>query len=356
MTAKKFGDLYIRKDSSVWWMWYYDAKGKRRQESAKTADKELARKKLLTRITEYQTLRTGEKAVSDIPYSHFADEFLKHYKARYPYETFKSHKSAINVFTGFLNFTGINLLSEITTAVVDKYVTYLREFKGNRANTCNNHLKNLYTQFSFAISHNLMKDNPAKGCKKVEVNDAKKKGALSPEEYQKFMKIAKRIYPYYYPIYYTFIHTGLRFTELIKLKWQDIDFENKVLWIMQPKCKKKPDYISVHDGLISILEGLKKKSKGEYVFTTEDGSPFSIRTRKIIRRLKEILKKANITGISTLHELRHTHCSLLFNAGLNTREIMDQMRHTELRTTEGYAHIFKPEANKKIKKLERLDR
>jgi len=201
-----------------------------------------------------------------------------------------------------------------------------------------------------------MKDNPAKGCKKVEVNDAKKKGALSPEEYQKFMKNAKRIYPYYYPIYYTFIHTGLRFTELIKLKWQDIDFENKVLWIMQPKCKKKPDYISVHDGLIKVLEGLKKKSKSEYVFTTEDGSPFGIRTRKIIRRLKEILKKANITGISTLHELRHSYCSQLFNAGLSAREVQVQMRHKELRVTEGYAHIFRPEINKKVKRLERLDR
>ncbi|MDP8229496.1 MAG: tyrosine-type recombinase/integrase [Candidatus Gorgyraea atricola] len=356
MTAKKFGDLYRRKDSSVWWMWYYDAKGKRRQESTKTDDKELARRKLLTRLTEHQALRTGEKAVSDMPYLHFAEEFLKHYKARYPYETFKSHRSCINEFMRFLDLVGLNLLSEITTAVIDKYITYLRESKGNRANTCNNHLKNLCTQFNFAIRHNLVKDNPAKGCKKVEVNDAKQKSALSPLEYQAFMAATKKMYLFYFPIYYTFIHTGLRFTELIKLKWQDIDFENKVLWVMQPKCKKKPDYISMHDGLIKVLDGLKKKSRSEYVFTTEDGIPFGIRTRKIIRRLKEILKKANITGISTIHELRHTHCSLLFNAGLNTKEIMEQMRHTELRTTEGYAHIFRPEANRKIKKLERLDR
>lgn len=356
MTAKKFGDIYRRKDSSVWWMWYYDASGKRRQESTKTDDKDLARKKLLTRITEYQTLREGEKAVSDMPYAYFKEEFLKHYKARYPYETFKSHKSVVNEFSKFLGITAINRLSDIDTTTVDRYVTYLREVKGDRANTCNNHLKNLLTQFNFAISHNLMKENPAKGCKKVEVNDAKQKNALSPEEYQVVMKIAREEYPFYYPIFYTFIHTGLRFTELIKLKWQDIDFDAKVLWIMQPKCKKKPDYISIHDGLVKVLEGLKNSSKSEYVFTAEDGEAFGFRTRKIIRRLKAILKKANITSIGTLHELRHTHCSYLFNAGMSTREVMEQMRHTEMRTTEGYAHIFRPEANKKIKKLERLDR
>lgn len=355
MTSKKFGDIYRRKDSSVWWMWYYDATGKRKQESTKTDDKELARKKLLTRITEYRTLQEGEKVVSDMPYAYFSEEFLKHYNARYPYETFKSHRSVVNEFAKFLDFTGLKLISEITTATIDRYVTYLREVKGNRAITCNNHLKNLLTQFNFAIGHKLMKENPAKGCRKVEVNDAKQKNALSPEEYQRFMKVAKKEYPHYYPIFYTFLHSGLRFTELIKLKWQDIDFENKVLWIMKPKCKKRPDYVSMHDSLKNLLEGLKKKAKSEYVFTKENGEPFGFRTRKIIRRLKIVLEKAGISSISTLHELRHTHCSYLFNAGLNTREVMEQMRHTEMRTTEGYAHIFRPEANKKIKKLERLD-
>jgi len=354
--VKKFGDIYKRPDSTCYWMWYYDATGKRRRESAKTDDKELARKKLLTRITEYQALRDGDKTAGDIPYLHFAEEFLNHYKVRYPYETFKSHRSAVNEFKKFLDFAGITLLSEITTAIVDKYITYLRESKGNRANTCNNHLKNLSTQFSFAIRHNLIKDNPAKGCRKVEVNDAKKKDALSPEEYKRFMKTARAVCPHYYPIYYTFIHTGLRFTELIKLKWQDIDFDNQVLWIMKPKCKKKPDYISIHDGVIRVLKVVKRKSRGEYVFTDENGSPFGFRTRKIIRRLKAVLHKANINSISTLHELRHTHCSYLFDAGLSTREVMEQMRHTEMRTTEGYAHIFRPIANKKIGKLEKLDK
>ncbi len=356
MASKRFGDIYKRPDSNCWWLWYYDASGKRRRESAKTDDRELARKKLLTRIIEYRKLEDGEKVVSDMPYSYFSDEFLKHYKARYPYETFKSHRSVVNEFKNFLRFSGTALLSDITTAIIDRYITYLREIKQDRANTCNNHLKNLLTQFNFAIAHKLMKENPAKGCRKVEVNDAKQKNALTPQEYQLFMKIAKQEYPSYYPIYYTFIHTGLRFTELIKLKWQDIDFENKVLWIMKPKCKKKPDYISIHDGLTKVLQPLKEHAKNEYVFTKEDGEPFGFRTRKIIRRLKAALGKAGISSISTLHELRHTHCSYLFNAGLNTREVMEQMRHSEMRTTEGYAHIFRPQMNKNISKLQRLDR
>jgi integrase len=337
-------------------MKYYDATGRRRRESTKTIDKNLAEQILRRRISEFDVLRHGLKKATNMPYDAFSEEFLKHYKARYPYETFKSHKSAVNEFKRFLDLLGIDNLSEITTSVINKYITYLRDSKKNRANTCNNHLKNLHTQFNYAIQNNLIEKNPAKGCQKVEVNDAKKKDALSPEEYQRFMKAAKKLYPHYYPIYYTFIHTGLRFTELIKLKWQDIDFENSVLWIMKPKSKKKPDYISIHDSLISVLKAVRRKNKGEYVFTDENGSPFGFRTRKIVRRLKKVLEKTNITSISTLHELRHTHCSYLFDAGLSTREVMEQMRHTEMRTTEGYAHIFRPVVNKKIKKLEQLDK
>ena len=81
---KKFGDIYKRKDSSVWWMWYYNATGKRCQESTKTDDKELARKKLLTRIMDYTALRNGDKVVSDMAYAYFAEVFLKHYKSRTP--------------------------------------------------------------------------------------------------------------------------------------------------------------------------------------------------------------------------------------------------------------------------------
>jgi len=309
---------------------------------------------LRSRILEFQSLRSGLKTTSDMPYDAFSDDFLKHYKARYPYETFKSHRSVINEFRKFMNIIRINRLREITPEVINKYITYLREEKGNKACTCNNHLKNLITQFNFAVQNKLMYENPAKGCSKIEVTDAKKKGALSVEQYQRFMDIAKTEYPFYLPIYYTFLHTGLRFTELINLKWEDINFEEKVLWVIKPKGKKSAEYISIHDNLIKILQSIPRES--EYVFTNEAGEPFKPRSRKMIRRLKKILLKAGITNISTLHELRHSYCSQLFNAGLSAREVQVQMRHKELRVTEGYAHIFRPEINKKIKRLERLDR
>jgi len=356
MATKKYGNVYKRGDSPFLWIWYKDANGERQHESTQTHDKKLAEQILDSRIREFVGLRKGVKAVSDMPYKDFANAFMRHYRARNPYETVKSHQSVVNEVQKFMSLIGVTRFSGLTTLVINKYITYKREVKKNRANTCKNHLKNLQTQFSWAQKNGLApKDyNPAKEADKVEVTDAKEKGALSVKEYQQLMKVIKREYPYYYPIYYTFVHTGIRFSELIKLKWDDIKFPHKVLWIMKPKNKKKPDYVSMHDGLIKIINSVPKNS--EYVFTDENGSPFGYRTRKIIRRLKSALRNANIKSINTLHELRHTHCSHLFDKGLTPIEVQSQMRHTELRTTQIYAHLFRPEYNKKISRLQQLDR
>lgn len=350
------GEVYKRGDgkSPFFWIKYYDASGKRRRESTGTKDKKIAEQVLKRRILEFDSLRSGLKSTSDMPYNVFSEQYLRHYKARYGLETVKSHKSVVNEFKRFLDLIGVSRMSEITPAIINKYITYLRESKKNRANTCNNHLKNLHTQFTYAVNNGLLSKNSAKGCPKVEVNDAKPKGALSAEDIQRFLKVAKKRYPFYYPIYYTFLSTGLRFTELINLRWPDVNFERKILTVMKPKGKKMPDYISMPDDLVGLFRILPRKC--DYVFTDEQGEPFSCRTRKLIRRLKKIVEQAEIRSISTIHELRHTYCSQLFNVGFSTREAQKAMRHTDLNITEGYAHIFMPEYNKKIRRLDRVVR
>jgi integrase/recombinase XerD len=352
--VRGLGKVYKRDKSPFLWIKYYDASGKRCRESTGVADKHIAQQILVKRVAYASAIRSGLKPAHIVTYQDFGKEFLAHYKARYPYQTFKSHRSVVNEFGRYLAIVGLTTLSEITPAVIDRYITYRRDNKKNRANTCNNHLKNLHTQFAYAVTAGYIANNPAKGCAKVAVNDAKPKGALSRQELQQLLTVAKQDYPHYYPIFYTFLHTGLRYTEVISLKWADADFKSKVLWIMKPKGRKKPDYVSIHDGLINTLMAIPRHS--DYIFTNEQGKPFVERSRKIIRRLQKILKKAKIASISTLHELRHTHCSHLFSLGFSSREVQRQMRHHDLRITENYAHVFNPEYAEKIKLLETLDK
>jgi len=74
MPTKKFGEIYSRPDSPYLWIWYYDAIGARKHESAKTDDKKLAREILQSRITEFHRLREGIKTKTDMPYKHFSED------------------------------------------------------------------------------------------------------------------------------------------------------------------------------------------------------------------------------------------------------------------------------------------
>ena len=356
MPTKKFGEVYKRKDSPYLWIWYYNSTGRRCHESAQTTDKKVARQILQSRIAEYEGLRHGIKTISDMPYDSFGELLLKYYRARYGYETVKSHTSAVNEFQKFLNIEGLSRLSDIDKAVIDRFITYKRTTQHNRANTCNNYLKNLHRQFEFAIENKLMIENPLPPkYEKVPVTDAKEKKALSKEEYQQVMGAIKARYPFYYPVFYIYFHTGLRFSELINQRWKDILWEHSVLRVTKPKGKKSAenDIVSLHPGVIKALKSLPQA--GDYVFTDEDGTPFTSRTRKFIRRLQNVANKLGIKGC-VLHTTRHTFCSQLFDIGLTLPEVQAQMRHRELRTTQTYAHMFRPQLNKKMNRLQRLDR
>lgn len=75
-----------------------------------------------------------------------------------------------------------------------------------------------------------------------------------------------------------------------------------------------------------------------FIFAREDGHP---QLRKVVEtRLKRLLKKTGIKKNITLHSFRHTHASLMFEAGANIKEVMEQLGHTDTKTTMMiYTHV-----------------
>ncbi|MFD4819380.1 tyrosine-type recombinase/integrase [Peribacillus butanolivorans] len=75
-----------------------------------------------------------------------------------------------------------------------------------------------------------------------------------------------------------------------------------------------------------------------FIFARENGHP---QLRKVIEtRLKRLLKKAEIEKNITPHSFRHTHTSLLIEAGVGIKEIQQRLGHTDINTTMNiYAHM-----------------
>nr|WP_272595671.1 site-specific integrase [Paenibacillus apiarius] len=184
-------------------------------------------------------------------------------------------------------------------------------------------------------------------------------------EIKHFLNILKKDYPLRdYVMFHLLIYTGARKGEVLALHESDIDFKNKMLTLNKtlfqensssifqtPKTASSRRTIGLDDVTIGLLRkwitsekerllGLGKKlDKDQLLFTRQDDSP--LRLGYPNDKLKEIISKNNLHKIS-VHGLRHTHASLLFEAGASIKEVQERLGHSNINMTMNiYTHVTK---------------
>jgi len=134
--------------------------------------------------------------------------------------------------------------------------------------------------------------------------------------------------------------SGLRVSEVINLKIQDIDL--KELTIHLKSAKNKKDRISI------FPEKLKKdfqnlmaiKNNTDFVFESNRGGKLT--TTSLQKVFKKGLKKANIKKPATFHSLRHSFATHLLENGVDVRYIQELLGHSNIRTTQLYTKVTNP--------------
>jgi integrase len=137
---------------------------------------------------------------------------------------------------------------------------------------------------------------------------------------------------------------GLRVSETLGLKWQDIDFKQHTLAINQvfthgqvqpvPKTDASGGEIPVHPKLCEILTGWQGKQEHDYAWvfaSPKTASPYSDATI-LNKYLKPAAGKLGITGLGW-HTLRHSYKSWMAAAQVNPAQMKDLMRHSDISTT-----------------------
>ncbi len=104
------------------------------------------------------------------------------------------------------------------------------------------------------------KGSPTKGVKKLKTADAKALRFLTIEECRRFLDACPTDL---YPVYFTFLHTGMRKAELENLEWRDIDFKRRKIVIRgkefwQPKTGERE--IPINQELLELLHNLKSEN------------------------------------------------------------------------------------------------
>jgi len=138
--------------------------------------------------------------------------------------------------------------------------------------------------------------------------------------------------------------SGLRVSEVVNLKTEDINLQEKVGWVRLGKGKKDRMFI-LSDKLIEQLK-LYQSNYPNFKFVLSKEEPLT--TRNIQKIVKHAAQKAGLNKKITPHTLRHSFATHLLEAGTDIRYIQVLLGHSSLSTTEIYTHVSTDEL-KKIK-------
>jgi site-specific recombinase XerD len=156
-------------------------------------------------------------------------------------------------------------------------------------------------------------------------------------------------------ILFTAYSAGLRVSETVNLKLQDIDSDRMQIKIRSGKGKKDR-YVGLSPVLLDILRSYIRMSKPrpvKFLFESENpGEVYSSRSaQKIFQRAKE---KAGIRKEVSFHSLRHSFATHLLEKGIDIRFIKDILGHFSIKTTERYLHLKKEQLIQIVSPLDDL--
>lgn len=167
----------------------------------------------------------------------------------------------------------------------------------------------------------------------------------------------------YYALFYTNLFTGMRRSELLALRWQDIDFLYGQVSVSrglhhlvdgsyvftQPKSVKSRRTISLTPSTSLLLQEHKAKKEFDHrmlgilsqasdlVFSTPDGKP--LRPNTVSRAWATLAARCGVKVIS-FHAGRHTHASLLLRQNVHPKIVQERLGHSSIAVTlDTYSHV-----------------
>lgn len=240
------------------------------------------------------------------------------------------------VRTHMVPFFGKKHLDEITTEDVLRFQQKGIQ-DGAAPGSVNRRLIMLRYMFNLAIRDWKIpgvKTNPTERVRLLQENN-KKERYIRPEEMgqlYKSVKASRNVMLQYIVAF--LVLTGARRNEVLHATWDDFDLERGDWRI--PKTKSgNARHVPLNEGALRILAMVKGMSRSEFVF----GNPKTQSYYKHIFYAWDVArKKAGLPDVR-LHDLRHTFASMLVNNGRNLYEVQKLLGHTQVKTTQRYAHL-----------------
>lgn len=319
----------------------------------------------------FNTKREAEEWVRNFLMSQQADfnmyfeDFLKLYyedmAARIRENTMNTKKYIIDL--KILPYFGKKSINSITPADIRKWQNELMSqgYSQTYLRTINNQLTAI---FNYAVKYYDLKSNPCRKAGSMGKNQADEMNFWTKEEFSDFTDAIMDKQDSY-TAFTTLFWTGMRIGELLALTPADINFEEKTISISKsyqrikrkdvitpPKTPKSNRIITVPDFLLADIKDYMNSIYG----LKDTDRLFPLTKSFIEHEMQRGIKNSGVKRIR-VHDIRHSHCALLFEMGIAPLEVADRLGHERVETTLNiYAHIYPNKQKHLSDKLEQVYR
>ncbi|MFC1902942.1 tyrosine-type recombinase/integrase [Chloroflexota bacterium] len=189
-----------------------------------------------------------------------------------------------------------------------------------------------------------------------------KMATLNTDEVVRFLDAAKETL--FYVFFATLLYTGLRRGELLALRWRNLELDKASLIVVEtayklgsgeyvikePKTAHSRRTVSLSPALVALLREYRADHEllriqlgigladNDFVFIRHDGSP--INPNAVTHAFQRVIKKAGLKHVR-LHDLRHTHATLMLKAGEHPKIVSERLGHASIGITmDTYSHVL----------------
>lgn len=305
-------------------------------------------------------LQSGSKL--DMTFASFYEIYEEDRKKRIKENTWESKSHMVR--TKILPFFGNRKIGEIESRDVIAWQNELLSYRDEHGKPYSqNYLKTIHAQLSAIFNHAVryyhLPSNPAMHAGTIGSETQKEMLFWTKEEYLKFADVMMDK-PQSYYAFEMLYWCGIRLGELLALTPADFDFDRQTVTISKsyqrirgrdvitsPKTPKSNRTIKMPSFL---CEEMKEYLNMLYEFD-ENERLFPITKSHLHREMDRGSKIAGVKRIR-IHDLRHSHISLLIEMGFSALAIADRVGHESIDITYRYAHLF---PNKQTEMADKLD-
>lgn len=284
------------------------------------------------------------------------EEFIDYIadEKNYSEHTVEAYTKDLDQFLLFLNNSQTVNINQVDYSIIRGYLTELYNKKYTKK-SISRHISTLRSFFRFLLMNKVIDKNPMTLISNPK-EDKKLPTFLHINELEDLLEVPNSNTPLGHRnklIIELLYSTGIRVSELVNIKVNDINFYDSTIKVMGKGSKERYvifgkilkeillDYIN--DTRLKLLKG----KDSDYLLINKNGGNLSDRGVRLV--IDETVKKSSLSKKISPHVIRHTFATHMLNGGAELKVVQELLGHSNLSTTQIYTHI----SNDKIREVYR---